>query len=646
MLFYTSNTRSLHFETNVIIFNWQTKKIELEFTVPFTVKSVSFSSDKKLCYLFTGSELKVWDAVNKKILFHYLPLDNGNWCIYDDDYHFDGSSIARESLYFVCGAEVVELNQMKDALYVPGLADKIMSGHDINYKKLRELDICGTLPLIDTVSKNDKGYHYKITSRKYPLERLELQVNNKNVITIQSNRLTKNGNDLFLDLTEEEVGRHFISGQSNVVKLFGVVKDGNTEINTSTLEMIIDNVSNKNAISPNLYAVMIGINDYKDTSLHLNFASKDAILLSKSVENSAKKLLGNDHVFVYNVNSDFKNNEVKVFTTPEKEGIRRVLEDIGKKSKPEDILFIFFAGHGVMQGATDKKFTFLTAEASKSNLVGVSTNDLRLWLSPEGPFKMLANKCILIFDACNSGQASQEMSALARSDDESNRIRQVEELRDKSGMFILAASAADQSAYEIPQYQQGLLTYCLLSTLKNDPNVLDDNKYLNVQKWFLQTEELLKKTIDNFRLKQNVQPFGTANIKIGLVDDFVKNNIQLAKEKPTVLCISAEDKSTDEDFLRLKDKLNNKLLEITSRGIESPIIYIEKETSNANAIKLKYEVKAGKIICDVIFLKNQKKYNQISIEGIESELDTMIGLIVDLLEKHIYTDIKINYNPI
>jgi uncharacterized caspase-like protein len=468
------------------------------------------------------------------------------------------------------------------------------------------------------------------------LERLELQVNKKNVITILPNKLSKMGNDFYLDLTEQEVSKHFIAGQANLVKVIGVVKDGNIEITTRGVEITSDESSSKTTNPPNLYAVMVGINDYKDENLHLNFPSKDAISLGKSVAQAAKKLLGDDHVFVYNVNTDFKNNQVKVISTPEKEGVRKVLEEIGKKSKPEDIVLIFFAGHGVMQGATDKKFTFLTAEASKDNLVGISTNDLKSWLSPEGPNKMLANKSILIFDACNSGQATKEIAALARNDDESNRKRQVEDLKDKSGMFILAASAPNQSAYELPQYQQGLLTYCLLSTLKNDPNILDENKYLNVQKWFLQTEELLKNTMENLGLKQNAQPFGTANIKIGLVDDGVKNNIQLAKEKPAVLCISAEDKSTDEDGLRLKDKLNAKLMEITSRGIDAPIIYIEKETSNANAIKLKYEVKSGKIKCDIIFLKNQKKYNQASVEGDETDLDGMINLIIGVVEKNIH----------
>jgi hypothetical protein len=48
------------------------------------------------------------------------------------------------------------------------------------------------------------------------------------------------------------------------------------------------------------------------------------------------------------------------------------------------------------------------------NPVGISTKELQEWLSYEGPHKMLANKTILIFDACNSGQATAELLAMAR----------------------------------------------------------------------------------------------------------------------------------------------------------------------------------------------------------------------------------------
>jgi hypothetical protein len=118
----------------------------------------------------------------------------------------------------------------------------------------------------------------------------------------------------------------------------------------------------------------------------------------------------------------------------------KALEDIGKKAKTNDVLFIFFAGHGVMQGA-DNTFTFLTADASKLNPVGISTTDLKSWLSPEGPFHMMPNKTVLVYDACNSGQAAKEIMAdlaMARDDDATERDkRDANQVAEERGDAVL-----------------------------------------------------------------------------------------------------------------------------------------------------------------------------------------------------------------
>jgi hypothetical protein len=296
----------------------------------------------------------------------------------------------------------------------------------------------------------------------------------------------------------------------------------------------------------------------------------------------------------------------------------KALEDIGKKAKTNDVLFIFFAGHGVMQGA-DNTFTFLTADASKLNPVGISTTDLKSWLSPEGPFHMMPNKTVLVYDACNSGQAAKEIMAdlaMARDDDATERQRQIEDLGDKQGVFILSASAPNQSAYELPHLGQGMLTYSLLSTLKNNPGVLDEDKngkgFLNLQKWFLETEREQSRLMQSLGLNQDAQPYGTANIRIGLVDDEVRNGISLMAEKPLVYCSNARD-DNDEDPLELKQEVNTYLETATTRGTSSKLGYIKAETSQANIVKLVYSVSDDKVQCRILIFKNKVKLNELNI---------------------------------
>src|SRR5206468_3678717 len=94
--------------------------------------------------------------------------------------------------------------------------------------------------------------------------------------------------------------------------------------------------------------------------------------------------------------------------------------------------------------------------------VAISTEELDNWMR-----KIKAQKQLLILDACNSGQAVTNLQELiGKREIPSDQKRALERLKDRTGTFILAASAANQSAYETSLYNQGLLTYSLLYGLK------------------------------------------------------------------------------------------------------------------------------------------------------------------------------------
>jgi uncharacterized caspase-like protein len=444
--------------------------------------------------------------------------------------------------------------------------------------------------------------------------RLEVMVDGKIVKTIASDHLKFVNAKATLRLTPTDLQQHLKPSEENKITVIAITENDNREFKSRGVQLKLKAVGEKQ--DPNLYMLMIGVNDYKDDALDLRFPVQDARAFGSALESSARKLLGNDKVFVYNLQS--KTDNTAVYTTPERAGVMKALEDIGKKAKTNDVLFIFFAGHGVMQGA-DNTFTFLTADASKLNPVGISTTDLKSWLSPEGPFHMMPNKTVLVYDACNSGQAAKEIMAdlaMARDDDATERQRQIEDLGDKQGVFILSASAPNQSAYELPHLGQGMLTYSLLTTLKNNPGVLDEDKngkgFLNLQKWFLETEREQSRLMQSLGLNQDAQPYGTANIRIGLVDDEVRNGIALMAEKPLVYCSNARD-DNDEDPLELKQAVNTYLETATTRGISSKLGFIKAETSQANIVKLVYSVSGVEVQCRILIFKNKVKMNELNI---------------------------------
>ncbi len=621
---------TISFDEGVQIWDADSGKLLKDIQIKGSCLAINF--EKSMFISEKNSVLTFWDMDTGEEKYSFIAIDSTDYLVFDKYYRYDGTPAARDYLYYVCGDEIIDLAQMKDALYVPGLVEKIMNGQEINYPKLADLEICDALPLIEQQEKNDGKYHYTITQRRLPLENVEVYVNDKLIQTIPGTTLKKQNQTYTLELNKKNLSKHYIPGAENNVKVVGVVNQNGSMLKSRGLTNTIEQTEiNKPKVLPNLYAVVVGINNYKDSKLQLNFPAIDAQDFGKALEASAKKLLGNDHVFLYQINSHVKGNNG--YNTPEKESIRKALEEIGKKAQPEDVLLIFFAGHGVMQSNDEKLFTFLTAETSENNRIGINTKELQSWLSYDGPNKMLVNKTILIFDACNSGQATKELLAMARNDDETQRIRQVEDLKDKSGMFILAASAPNQSAYELPQYGHGLLTYSLLYTLKNNPEVLDETKFLNVQKWFLETEKYLQQLVTSLGYNQNAQPFGTANIRIGEVDEKLKQNIKLGAEKPIVICSNVLNSSIFSDDLKLKELINQQLSAISERGVDTKIIFTRQETPNANSINIIYQTTGEDVICKVSLVKNSEPLLQTEITGKKKDLNSLATKIIEEVVK-------------
>ena len=450
-LFYLIET-SLSPVSKISIFQQIDKTLNFvkSYNLPYAVKSIIETPNPDNIYIVTfRNELVSYDLKKMKTNFTFLFFNKRDYLVYDEDYHYDGSQGARDLLYFTCGLEVIDLAQLKDALYVPGLITKIMNGQTIGGKKLSDLEICGTLPIIEKIEMHDDGYHYKVTPRKAGIKTVDLYINGLRVKEYLPSNLKLKDGIYYLDLTKDELKKLFVPGKNNEVKIQATVEMGGKTILSRGYVSVEEDARPVKA--PNLYALMIGVNDYREGINHLDFPAKDASDMGTLLNESASKLLGKEHVFVYNINSNVTKGNG--YATPEKENIQKALKEIGEKAQPQDILFLFFAGHGVMQGEADKKFTLLTSEASKLNLIGISTSDLISWLTPNGPYNMQAQKRILVLDACNSGEAINQLlnSALtARGDnDADDRIKQIENLKDKSGLYILTASSKNQSAFEI-----------------------------------------------------------------------------------------------------------------------------------------------------------------------------------------------------
>ena len=150
-----------------------------------------------------GSNINLYSAGTGDLLYKTIFVNRNDWLITDSSDRFDGTEAARKLLYFTCNNEIIELDQVKDQLWVPDLAQRITKGDSITGKTLKDLDICGLTPVMQDRSAGN-NYHFIITPRRGGLGETALMVNGIEVKRFTQAQLEKNGEAFELKLSKEE----------------------------------------------------------------------------------------------------------------------------------------------------------------------------------------------------------------------------------------------------------------------------------------------------------------------------------------------------------------------------------------------------------------------------------------------------------
>jgi len=187
-----------------------------------------------------------------------------------------------------------------------------------------------------------------------------------------------------------------------------------------------------------LHVLAIGVNDYEDSTLRLDFAAKDAQDIASGFQKVSKGEL------FQSVHSD-----VLVNARARKDAILKQLAELRKKVGPNDLAVIFFAGHGVKQ---KDKFYLLSVEAKSDNLAGtaISGDELRKALG-EFPCQVL-----LMLDACHSSAGLKNFRPAV--DDITRNLTD-----DDCGVAVMCAAMAHEKALE--KGGNGLFTRAVVQAL-------------------------------------------------------------------------------------------------------------------------------------------------------------------------------------
>ncbi len=426
------------------------KNIKTYHTHLWMIESIIITKDAKHAYLGSSEgTVKYWDIKTGKELVTFVSFTDGEWLSITPEGYFNASKNGAKHLNILTGPmQVSSIDQYYETFYRPDIVASVMSGKVDKYAKsqiqLSDVKPAPQVVIIDTktsVKKEELKVTLKITPSSGGIGQIRLYLDGVLIKTDGDRGLKKKGSKKSVLKTfsiKVPKGKHTLKAI--------VYNQANT---MASRENTLAVVSTYNPIvKPNIYAVVIGINEYKNPTIALKYAVADAELFAKTIKKRTKGLYG-----------DVK---VELLTTKKqtsKENITKTLKKMENMS-PNDLFIFFVASHGMIE---DAKYHMIT-----SNVGSLSTRGIkREAISQESLRDMIANipttKKVIILDTCNSGALGKtlEVALLTRGLTETTAMKV---LSRAVGSTIISASSSSQEALE--GYKgHGLLTYVLTDGL-------------------------------------------------------------------------------------------------------------------------------------------------------------------------------------
>lgn len=228
-----------------------------------------------------------------------------------------------------------------------------------------------------------------------------------------------------------------------------------------------------------LHLLLVGINEYKNPGLNLNYAIPDA--------KGVVEFFGPGRATLF---KDVKRHELydKAAT---KAAIVGKFKDL-EKSAAQDVVVIYLAGHGESIGNTWYFVPYEVTMPEQDDRLkeqGLSSSELNEYVAKIG-----AQKILLLMDACKSGTAMAAFAARGLED-----RKALAQLARSAGVHVIAASTKDQFAAEVKDLGHGVFTYTLLDGLSGKADGSPKDNTITVRELLSYVESRLPEVTEQYK---------------------------------------------------------------------------------------------------------------------------------------------------
>ncbi|MBL7870783.1 MAG: caspase family protein [Cyclobacteriaceae bacterium] len=410
---------------------------------------------------------QIYDANVNAITGYFYADSNDDWAMVSRDGRVDGPLSVLSKVYWTSRKSTsrTALESRYESGFTPKLLSLLVTDKSTNL--LAEFDsenAISTLPVLKLKSVN------KLDASSRRLESVQKTVSVE--VTILQNgsqvsevRLIQNGkivkvkknNGLSEYAFDAQLSTAF--GEENYFAVSALSKTG---IESQKIKFAVAYKGSSNE-KPKLYLLTIGINQYRNPKYNLNYAQADADSTSNRLNDRTGGL------FQEIIVTSIRNEEAT------KTRIAAALTDIQGKALEQDVLLVYYAGHGVMSSATDEQRDFYIVPYDVIQLYGrdeilkekaISATELK-----EFAQQINAQKQVFILDACQSAGALDAVASRGAAEEKA-----IAQLARSTGTFWITSTGTEQFASEFDKLGHGLFTYALLEGLTGKADGNGDHK--------------------------------------------------------------------------------------------------------------------------------------------------------------------------
>ncbi|AVF02937.1 MULTISPECIES: caspase family protein [Devosia] len=421
---------------------------------------LAYSADgRTLAAALTWSgQVQLWDPKQGELLAQSFAFKDGEWVTLTPEGFFTGSESGARHLAVVRGLQSYSIDQLFEALYRPDLvAAKLAGDPDLLFSDAAgQIDLevvldTGAAPGIDIANLEDGvivdtdriEVSALVTDRGGGIGRVEWRVNGV-TLGLDSrgfDRLSSHAGQIGpvpIEITQLLT----LDPGTNLIEAVAYNREGLISSAPSRVTVTWDGQSASEP--PTLHVLAVGVDEYHDSRLRLNFAASDATAVGEAFRRAGEGLY----------------QKVEVTTLLDaavtSSGLAEAFEALSARVRTRDVFVLFMAGHGKTQ---DGQYYFLPQDfryVDETSVAehGIGQHQFQAWLSI-----IPARKSLLLYDTCESGSLTNGMASRGLEE-----VAALARLTRAMGRTVMSAST--DSAPALEGYRgHGVFTYALLQAL-------------------------------------------------------------------------------------------------------------------------------------------------------------------------------------